>query len=79
MHDYTTSDLNAIDRRTHPEFSGKLSSSWVLVVRRPELFGDLKPPVWKPLPSNPKVGIWTDDYTPITRALRGGFWSMFAK
>jgi hypothetical protein len=66
--------------RHQQEFSGKLSSSWVLVAKRREAFGDLFDDYrWVPLKHDDSVGLWTDDYTPITKALNEGWWTLFGR
>jgi hypothetical protein len=75
MHDYITYDLD----RTKPEVSGKLSSTWVVLARKP---GTLAPFVadgrWKALEEDPSVGLWTDDYTPLLSVLQGE-WNLFGR
>jgi hypothetical protein len=76
MHDYLLENWND----DHVEFSGKLASTWVLVAKRRESFGPLlNDPRWGALKQDESVGLWTDDYTPITRALSGGWWNLLSK
>ena len=66
--------------RDKVEVSGKLASSWVIVAKKPESFGGLlEDGNWKPLEKNPSVGLWTDDYTPITKALDKGWWTLIGR
>jgi hypothetical protein len=49
------------DRRPVPGIS---ISDWVLLARRPEDFGRLADDKrWEPIEIDPKVGLWTDDYS----------------
>jgi len=76
MHDYLLENYND----DLVEFSGKLASTWVLVAKRRESFGPLlNDPRWVGLKQDESVGLWTDDYTPVTRALSGGWWNLFSK
>ncbi|MSR55491.1 MAG: hypothetical protein EXS09_19725 [Gemmataceae bacterium] len=62
------------------EVSGKLASSWVIVAKKKEALGGLlDDPNWGPLESRPSVGLWTDDHTPITKALEKGWWTLFGR
>jgi hypothetical protein len=62
------------------EVSGKLASSWVIVAKKKETFGGLlEDPNWTSLKHDPSVGLWTDDYTPITKALEKGWWTLLGK
>jgi hypothetical protein len=78
MHDFT---YDSDERRDKPEFSGKLASTWVVVAKKREAFGPLvvEPTRWGELTHDPSVGLWTDDYTPITSALRGSLWNLLGK
>jgi hypothetical protein len=61
------------------ETSGKLPSSWVVVAKRKEALKEfLDDPRWKALEQDKKVGLWTDDYTPIKSVLQGD-WDIFGK
>jgi hypothetical protein len=76
MHDSTTDAY--VDGK--PEFSGKLASTWILVARTREAFGPLSSdPRWGPLKAEDSVGLWTDDYTPITKAFREGWATLLNK
>jgi hypothetical protein len=45
-------------------YPGKTSSDWVVLARQPEYLGKLKEEVgWGEVATNPKVGVWTDDYS----------------
>lgn len=46
------------------EVPGKSASTWVVVARREADLGSLlEDEAWMPLQTDPKVGIWTDDYS----------------
>jgi hypothetical protein len=84
MHDYTLDSSNY----TQPEFSGKLSSTWVVVGRTPAALAPFRALAalapfrsaggWVPLEGNPRVGLWTDDYTPLKSVLQGE-WNLFGE
>jgi hypothetical protein len=45
---------------------GKLASFWVALARRPEDLGALAgDPRWRPIPPDPAMRLWTDDYSNI--------------
>ena len=72
MHDHTYEGVNWRQK----EFSGKLPSTWVLIARKREAFGPLQDdPRWGPLKRDDRVGLWTDDFTPITKAFRENFFA----
>jgi len=49
---------------------GRSPSTWVVMGRRPEHLGTLRQkPHWKPLNADPRVGLWTDDFSNIVRVL----------
>ncbi len=76
MRDY----INEDDNYLQPEFSGKFPSSWILLARKRESFGVLlDDPRWTPIRRDDTVGLWTDDYTPITSALKFGLWDLIAR
>jgi hypothetical protein len=55
------SDHGEIDRALYP---GKEVSGWVMLARRPEDLGSLmKDSRWPRARTDPKVGVWTDDYS----------------
>jgi SAM-dependent methyltransferase len=55
------------DEEKHP---GKASSEWVILARQEEDLGALaKEENWKPIRTNPEVGVWTDDYSNLLRVL----------
>jgi len=55
---------NTDDEPATPE--GKLPSSWAALARRAEDFGPLaRDPRWQPLPPEPGMRLWTDDYSDI--------------
>jgi spermidine synthase len=75
MRDYTFDSSN----NTLPEFSGKLSSTWVVVGRTPAALAPFRHgDRWVPLMGDPKVGLWTDDYTPLKSVLQGE-WNLFGE
>ena len=79
MHDYVLSDTNYMYASIKPEVSGKLSSSWVVLARRPEVLAPFTSKEgWNPLEADESVGLWTDDYTPIKNVLQGD-WRLFGK
>jgi SAM-dependent methyltransferase len=52
---------------------GKLGSAWVVVARASADLGDVATdPRWVPLPSDPAVGVWTDDFSNVFTVLRMG-------
>jgi SAM-dependent methyltransferase len=57
------------------EMDGKLGSHWVLLARRHADFGNLPDLMraggrrWRTTATNPKVGIWTDDYSNLLSVL----------
>ncbi|MGA2802650.1 MAG: fused MFS/spermidine synthase [Verrucomicrobiota bacterium] len=56
--------VNADDEPATP--GGKLPSCWVALARRPEDLGLLRDdPRWLPLPPEPGMRLWTDDYSNI--------------
>src|SRR5215212_7255102 len=56
MRDYTL-DATNVDQR---EYSGKLSSTWVVVGRTPAALAPFRSDErWGPLKADPKVGLWT--------------------
>ncbi|HEX3146719.1 MAG TPA: fused MFS/spermidine synthase [Gemmataceae bacterium] len=66
MHDYVREEIGQRD------MSGKLSATWIVVARKPEVlaaFAADKQRRWGRLRSEQKVGLWTDDYTPIKSVL----------
>lgn len=64
MHDSATSEDEV--------FSGKTSSTWIVVARDEQSLGDLtKDSRWTTLKADENVGIWTDDFTPIIPILQG--------
>ena len=72
MHDYTMRDAKHWYSAKKPEYSGKYSSGWVVVGRRPEALAPFRnDDRWTPLSRDDKVGLWTDDYTPIKSVLQG--------
>jgi hypothetical protein len=74
MHDFVLADsLPYPDDLRKPEYSGKYSSSWVVVGRTKEALAPFhaRPEKWVPLKGDDAVGLWTDDYTPIKNVLQG--------
>ncbi|WP_020468388.1 fused MFS transporter/spermidine synthase family protein [Zavarzinella formosa] len=63
--------------RDEEYLTGKTSSTWIAVARNEESLGRLMDdPRWKLLEVDPKVSIWTDDFTPIKNILQGD-WDIF--
>ena len=77
MHDYLYENYND----DLVEFSGKLASGWIVVAKDKKAFGPLlDDPRWIDLKRDDSVGLWTDDYSPITSALAsGGWWNLLGK
>lgn len=70
MHDYLINDRY--------EVSGKSSSTWVAVAKKKEHLGALQTDSrWGALKRDDKIGLWTDDYTPIINVLTGD-WDLFS-
>jgi hypothetical protein len=75
MHDFTLDATN----HDQPEYSGKLSSTWVVVGRNAAALDSFRADGrWFPLKGDPKVGLWTDDYTPLKSVLQGE-WNLFGE
>jgi hypothetical protein len=54
--------------------TGRSSSSWIAVARSADALGTLnQDPRWVSLDRDPKVGLWTDDYTPLRSILKGAW------
>jgi hypothetical protein len=73
MHDFTLQYSSLPYAAKKPEYSGKYSSSWVVVGRTKEALAPFytEPTRWQPLEKDDTVGLWTDDYTPIKNVLQG--------
>jgi hypothetical protein len=72
MHDYILRESKLWYSAKKPEYSGRYSSGWVVVGRRPEALAPFRADDrWTPLKRDDKVGLWTDDYTPIKNVLTG--------
>jgi hypothetical protein len=73
MHDFTLRDSALAYSAKKPEYSGKYSSSWVVVGRTKAALAPFYawPEKWVPLKGDDTVGLWTDDYTPIKNVLQG--------
>jgi hypothetical protein len=73
FHDSTMRDSGVWYAAKKPEYSGKYSSGWVVVGRRPEALAPFRDGTdrWTPLERDDSVGLWTDDYTPIKNVLQG--------
>jgi hypothetical protein len=72
MHDFTIHDnLPYPESLRKPEYSGKYSSSWVVVGRTKEALAPFyaQKDKWGQLESEDAVGLWTDDFTPIRNVL----------
>jgi hypothetical protein len=56
--------LHQADIDAEKRSPGLLASKWVVLARRSEDLGSLaKDERWKPIATDPKVGVWTDDYS----------------
>jgi hypothetical protein len=53
------------------EAKGKFASEWVILVRNEKRLGSLATNSnWKPIPPDPRVGLWTDDFSNIVAVLK---------
>lgn len=56
--------------RTWEREPGEYASEWVAIVRQPERLGDLLDDEhWEKIPVDPRVGVWTDDFSNILSVL----------
>ena len=56
--------------RTWERERGEYGSEWVAVVREPDRLGDLlEDERWEEIPPDPRVGVWTDDFSNILSVL----------
>ncbi len=56
--------------RTWEREPGEYASEWVAVVRDPDRLGDLLADEnWEEIPADPRVGVWTDDFSNILSVL----------
>ncbi|MGB9147750.1 MAG: fused MFS/spermidine synthase [Acidobacteriaceae bacterium] len=52
------------------EADGKLASRWMVMARNPADLGELaSDPRWQPAPLDPKMPVWTDDYSSLVRVI----------
>jgi SAM-dependent methyltransferase len=61
------------DRVNYYPGAGKVSSTWVLLANRKADFGTMaedQPGRWQPVPKDPEVGVWTDDYSNLLSVFR---------
>ena len=71
-HDAGLTSMIDVDTRLTPaeEADGKLASQWMVMARRPSDLGALaSDPHWHPAPLDPKMPVWTDDYSSLVRVI----------
>ena len=58
--------LKQFDEESDGKYPGKASSDWVLLARGKEALGPLMTDArWTPLATDPRVGVWTDDFSNV--------------
>jgi hypothetical protein len=58
------------EQKNDRQWQGRYASTWVALARAPADLGLLtRDDRWKPLPTDPRIGLWTDDYSNIVAVL----------